>query len=1044
MALNPKEQAALNLIKEDISYENYFFDKISGDKWDIKWLMPLKNEGYFSVANAPGVIPAEEEGYFSVPQWNVLPYLEKVAENIAIPDYELYIREILGIINEVTASGKDNYRTFWFFIKILLKVPNELIPLDTLDHLRAWVSSKFGSDFISHDIATKLLPKFLPGSPTPDDIKKAEMIFDLITTIKPASEAKGSSKYDRAKEQELAVDRYWYLKAINQCKEAIGRHCSRELIENLINKVEALLKVSHADIDLEIDSQQILLSLKEDDTSCLLQILDISTKKPEELIGDFIQGNKIEGTLIKELRTKKCTRDEFIKHTYSELEKDPLFKKVDSAELKRRISNAHRNLFNGETYHSLYSQDKHIEHFSSALDLLVYTLKNVLNAKAHADTTTTISILNNLMSQDYFFFPKLAMYIIGRNFETYSALFWALLTSELGSFVIEGEFFGDELRHILEQLKELTPEQQTLLQALIENGPRYPLVTDDPNEYLKLWKQKRYDALSAVPIFKERYDNLQKDTGANVKLSASIGEVMTQWGSGPSPLANEQLLRMSNKEIADYLAVFKTENFWEGPTIGGLSDTLRSTVQENPDKFTEDLSPYINTSYLYVYDILAGLREAWKNEAPIDWGALLAFVKSYIDREEFWSDALKAADDDWHATHEWVAGSVSELIQEGTRKDSWAFDGKHIPLAKEILFIVLERISPSKDENKDAVFHALNSAEGKALTALILIALRIARLAKENPAIEKVRWSDDLKNRFESALSNGVNDAYTLLGQYMPNLLYLDKTWTEQRIQVMETLEDDELWNAFMEGYLFGVALNPRFYELMKDNYKKALTHQLTGRHAEDLLTDHIGLGYLWNIDNLSDDGPYKKLIDDWNLTDIDDLVSFFWRIQNSLEENKDGKRDEYIDRILKFWQMVYSRYASRTDLTDVEKKLIAKSGLLAVYLEEITDENLALLLLSAKYIHTDHDSAFFIEALDQLKDRGDATRSAKYIGQIFAQIIRIPFCPDYDREHIRSIVRYLYERDNEEVKALADEICNAYAQNRIDLLTDLYQEFNQ
>ena len=145
MTLLPKEEAVLQLIGENPAYENYFFKKVS----DIKWFIPLKLKGYFLPEKAPKLISSDKEGYFIIPEWNVLPYLERVSEQVKIPGNEGYVDELLNIIREVTHYHKDNakcldnYRTWWYFVKILLNLPTEKINLDVIELVSIWLDSKF-------------------------------------------------------------------------------------------------------------------------------------------------------------------------------------------------------------------------------------------------------------------------------------------------------------------------------------------------------------------------------------------------------------------------------------------------------------------------------------------------------------------------------------------------------------------------------------------------------------------------------------------------------------------------------------------------------------------------------------------------------------------------------------------------------------------------------------------------------------------------------------------------------------------------------------
>jgi len=79
----------------------------------------------------------------------VLPYLERVSEQVNIPGNEKYIGELLNIIRNVTQyhiehnKKLDNYRTWWYFVKILVNIPANEIPPDIIDLIPVWLDSKF-------------------------------------------------------------------------------------------------------------------------------------------------------------------------------------------------------------------------------------------------------------------------------------------------------------------------------------------------------------------------------------------------------------------------------------------------------------------------------------------------------------------------------------------------------------------------------------------------------------------------------------------------------------------------------------------------------------------------------------------------------------------------------------------------------------------------------------------------------------------------------------------------------------------------------------
>ena len=156
---------------------------------------------------------------------------------------------------------------------------------------------------------------------------------------------------------------------------------------------------------------------------------------------------------------------------------------------------------------------------------------------------------------------------------------------------------------------------------------------------------------------------------------------------------------------------------------------LKEADKANTGKFTDDISPFLKNGYLWIYDILWGFRDAWKNKQSIDWSKIIYFIKQYIFQDEFWEDKYKVvADDHYTANHNWVVGEIAELIEDGTKKGDWAFDEILLEDAELIIFKILENIKVEKEEEqdedeqyRDPITYALNSTFGKTLNAFKIL-----------------------------------------------------------------------------------------------------------------------------------------------------------------------------------------------------------------------------------------------------------------------------------------------------------------------------------
>jgi len=950
MNLDPKEEAVLEMIEKGISYENYFFKKAT----NVKWFYPLKEKGYFSPEKAPGIKPAEKEGYY-VPQWNILPYLERISQQVNVQGNENYIDELLIIISEVSKYQEskkqdiDNYHTWRYFVKILLNIPNNKIPIEIIELIPIWLNSRFNTMLPGSEIARKLLPKFLRDE---NDIKKAEKIIKYIISFKtPPISIEKKKDVKKDKKIELVVDSYILKEAFEENSKIIGKKCSEKVIINLVEKIKKLLK-------------------------------------------------------------RKETG----------------------------------------TYNSFYEEQDYLD---EPLDVLTFALKRILVAKAKIDISTTKKILVDFIEEKYLYFPKMTLYVIGNDLDEYKEFFWEILDTDIGIFILKNTIsFGDELKHILENLKELTKSQRELLKNKIESSSKLEDFNENPKLYLALYKQKFYKALSYDQFFKELYIKMKNITKYEIELRSAIGKVEIS-EPGPSPITKEEILLISNDKLTRFLLTFKTTDYWKGPSVIGLSNILKEVVKENPEKFINDLKPFLKIGYLYVYDILWGIRDAWENKKLFDWGKLFEFIKQYIATEDFWSDKCIIKDDDWKANHFWVLGIVGELIKKGTMDESRSFSNKHYSIAQEIIFHILDKmlldkkeLLESQSERSDFITYTLNSTFGKITEALFMLAYRIKKFEQETKNKQPVSWKINIKNKYEELLRNEIIESYVWLGKYLLIFyLLLDKDWAETQINQISS-KKKYIWEAFMHGYLYSNKIDEDLYRLMRSHYEKAINYEFKEKHSSEKLVQRISFLYLRDIEKIDDkDGLFRKILDKWNLFQIKEVIGWFWMqrdfIMGPIEEKKKTEETVRIEKmrelIIDFWRWVYqNKYKEKEQLKEEDKEILSELSKLTVFLEKINGKNYEWLKLSAPYIHVDFNAPFFLKYLNSLKDKDKD--AGGYVGKIFLEILKST-TPDYDQKDIRLIVEYLYISG---FKYYANKICDKYAFKGIEFLRDIYEKYHQ
>ena len=865
-------------------YQRYVFTRL--DK--IEWLKWLDIYGFLK-SNPPLEEDKESPGTFKIPHWYALNYLEKISIKIAENNDVENIERILNIIEKVSVQKDkngnviDNFHTWRYFVKILSNLPNENIKIKHLKLIPIWLESRFNNDLTGYEITKSLIPKFL-NSEEPSDSKKIEKIISTIIEIRevPLSEER-SKLYGKKTEEKLILDFHTFEELFDKYSDLISMKSSIRLIIDFMRKIQSLVKEEESSVFIEKNKEQkLVLKLLDQGLKYRIEVLEIDEEDDKESFENIFKKQDIKGRLLESKEIKKMNRNHFLKETFEFVTSLEVFDNINQEDIKEKLYSLFRNLYSHKTYESFYAKEH--RSYSDPLDILTYIFKKILLSKANQNQEIIEKIINKFLHDKYIYFHKMALFIIGNKIDSLKSVFMKSLKEDYSTF-FEDYASEDELKKILEQLGPLSEEEKEVLKIKIENGPSYVMSDDRLNK----WKQKRYKALGYDNYFKEKSIKLKEITNTDVELLPSIGDVITKWGSGSSPLDKEKILSLTNKELAEYINEFKETNHFDGPTIDGLSEMLSACAQENPKKFTSDLNAFLDTSFLYIYFIFYGFRDAWEMRKEIEWEKLFEFSSKYISRKEFWEDKLKLSEGSYRdVDHKWVINIFSELIQEGVMEDSWAFEPDLLDNAEKILILIMSNLPQDKgeDDYRDAFEKSLNSYWGKTLTAYIFLILRKVRV------FGKDKIDKDLNSfigEYDYALSMNIKEAYALLGRYIQNFYYLNKKWLKTRIKIDEIYKNDICFKSYLEGYLHRNNFDLELYILMDKHLEKAIKVDFNNEHIENQLIEEICIGYL-ELENALKESLLIKVIDFKKVDHLISAICYFVDIVDSINDEEAQK----------------------------------------------------------------------------------------------------------------------------------------------------------
>lgn len=1017
---NPTKQQvvfALGIINSDDSYKEYFFSKV---KFGI-WLEIFIRKSIYNPEYNPSPIKVKD-GY-QIPSWQPLPYLERLSNQIKQGEGLEFIDSILSIIKDASENPKDNYRTWYLLIKILSNIPNEKVLIEFLNFIPVWLDTIFDTSLQSSTLCENLLPKFLSEKPTDTDIEKAEIILKHLFALK----IKENSSYDETKEQDKSYYskvNLHFLKTALIDKDLISRvacFCSN----NIIIFLSENLKKLYFDFPEGLNA-----SLKSNDKEFNINVnvngknLVVSNNPHSVTITGFEQYDE------KQTKSKLIEALKELNVIY------PLTK-----ENKSKIDVLVHYLFNGRGFMfsstSVSKLDDIYHHAETEIEVFSLLFRDLLNKIMKYDVDRGIKLLEEFTFNNSYrhpFYQRIVLFVTSENWEIAESIFWKQINNSKNALFCNSDLYRELYELLKKNQNAIDSKGIEILNKIIENG--YPESRN--NKKIDFWRLRWYSALNETEPFKTKYNTLSLTLKKTSDYYEKDNKITIKKGD-TSPLSIEDILQKSNKEIAEYIHSFKPKYSWDGPTIGGLSRIIDEAVKYKPSKFSEEIELYNDIYYIYIYHILNGFRDAWKNGKTFDWRKILLFCKKYILSPKFVSGELALENDTWGATQNWVISSIAELLTEGMRSDEHAFDLELLPLVKKIVKLLVSYLQPVEkaiQADTDFPTYTLNSSAGKVLMALLDYSLRRARNLEQ--INESSKWENDIIEIFEQTFDKGIIDGYILTGWHFEQFYFLNKKWILNKVKYNHALEEKE-WKAFFGSFTFGnPPFNKEIYQLFYPYYQTAIQGKIKfkGFYSNGIIR-HIVAFYFWGFEDLEKEGLLIKFINQSPPSSILELVNFIWR-QEKYQENLTLKEKEKFEKIiLELWTFLCHKYQNTQNKE--ERKILARLSSFLVYVPELNQTYTSLILKSNFSIREHFYFGKLLENLIRLKTTDNSYATAEYIGEILDSISFGSYISTIDQTNITNLVIYIYDNEH---KQLGDKICNKMARKGYDFLIELHNKY--
>ncbi|WP_407535308.1 hypothetical protein [Elizabethkingia miricola] len=989
------------------------------------WFNFLKAEGYFTAEKNPEPIQVNEG--IQLPYWEVLGYLEKLSIQISQGQEIELIDELLAIIRDVSENPKDNHRTWYVFMKIISNIPNERVPKEILDFIPVWLSGKFDTMLQTSEICKKLLPKFLNDKPTDADIEKAEIILHHLFQVEKNDiqqdiwDGDGNSYKSRLYLYFLA-DRFKNGDIISK----IVKYCSSDIILELGRTIKLLLldypkgiSSSLKDGDKEYD---IKIFIEKGNLSISSKLKDTEILNATSTLSNWEKKN--EGQLKNEII--EILKQQNINYTPSD-ERDDTFQQLNFV-LNNDLASLYR-------LNNIRKLDGRYSNTEKVLNVFALIFRNLLDEKVKLDSKEGLRLLQKICFDSNYklpFYKRISLYVICENWEATKSLFWYLIKDNDSLHLFSIYKYQKEIYDLLNRNQEVFNSNEIqLLEDIIEQGEQDKIEeqTEKQKEY---WKLSWYSALKNIDPFKNKYSELSEKLETTSEDFESIGEV--QYSSGSiSPIPTDDLLKKSNQEIVEYIKTFNPKRSFRGPSIDGLSEKFEKAVEEEPEKFIGEIELYLDVPYAYSYRMLQALGEVWKKQKSFDWEKVLNYCLNTLKSPKFQSGELQLENDGLKVKKDWVTGAIANLITRGLEKDEHSFDINLLPLAKEVIIILvgnLERVEDFEKTNMDYPTYSLNSTAGKSLRALLDYSLHRARKLFKFKYDDKDKWEADIKSLYEDALKKGIIDGFIIEGMYFSQFYFLDKEWITEQVKEHYTIDERE-WLAFMGGFIFGSPpFDKELYNIFYYHYERAIeSNAKFNSFNNNGLVRHIVSFYFWKYETLTSNKLLFKFVNQASLEKVGELINFIEHQRNYPKTLSELEQQEFNKLIIELWQYLANKYENSS--IEEEQKNLGYLTNWIVFVSELNETYTNLILKSCKYVDKVHSTHELLESLVALKSKGNPETTAKAIGEIISSLNFKEYISDSDKEFITELVTFLFVHGQKEI---AMKFCNEMA--------SVYQQF--
>ena len=935
--LTSRQLDALDRIEQNPALQPFFFKKVKG----LKWFDELEKRGFFNPELNPRPIKSDKEGYFSIPSWPILEYLEQTAPELQQPENFDYAERILKVMRDVTRSAiKDdvsNYRTWWYFAKIINFIPVEKITSDDVELLEYWLKDSFDHMLVGTELGNHLLPHLL-ASDSDHAYDLAVSLANALTVLTWNPKRWGNSG---ELEAALPVEAYHSRKIFSTHARAIGEKLEEKGVNIFRDRLSEIF----------------------------------------------------------------CKSD---KDKYSTIWRPAI---EDHEQNKGR---------------------------DNAEDILISALRDAILGYVDRHAAAAANYVGELLAGETVIFQRVAIYVAD------------VCNRQLGELVkqlFDPQYFEYHYRHEMYHLLQncfsvLDKKDKQKVLGIIESIAKQSKDPEQPKDIQE--KKQDYIWLGWLSAIRGKGCQLADDLYTD-KLEITKAEpehpdfsiyMEVGWGKVLSPYSVEELLSRDFDELLNILKSFREEDGRKTPTRRGLAQTTKEALKTMPEFFEGHLTELIGLDYYYTYYLIEGYKELWKEKQYDNWTELFEFCWALLKSEGFWLKDAAEQRGGSAASSSWIVDAISELIEAGTVDDKTALDPVMLPMAGRIIVYILEHQEGENfTEERDAVSIAVSSPRGKCVEALIKYALLLCRLADKSDKGHGELWVRKLQPIFDKQIDlvqEGNFEFVTLFTKYLPNLLYLSRSWTLKQLPTIFEKEHRLRWLCAVQGYIYANRIYAAdVYKFLRENghLQDALDAKELEPEYKDNIIQNIAIAYYGGGEKLyGAEGTINWLVGRWKQEELQQLIWSIWTLRDNKVDVK--------EKLIPLWEEISSWADSNH--REFDKRVASRLCMWSVFVDELNEQTMNLLLRAVSYagLELENNAYILIKELKRLVEP-----YPDQVADIFIRMLDV-FAPIYEQEDIEYVIDKLYCKGGD-VRQKANTICDRYVKYGIGFPAEIRAKYS-